>query len=135
MINLSSVKGGQGVEQEGLIIWTAHLIAESSDFHPATCTAMGSSDLQACLTAVSSSRVLSILASPAPFSAPSCSAPCAQEELPHPLSICSQCCQAQQARAGGRSSLHAFTPETAEPHLVVVVGSLFVPRVREQLCS
>lgn len=64
-----------------MIIWTAYLIAESSDFHPATCTTMGSSDLQARLTAGSSSCVLSILASAAHFSAPS-SRVCAQGRAP-----------------------------------------------------
>lgn len=42
-----SYKGGQGVERGGLIIWTAYLLAECSDFHPANCTAAGSSDLKA----------------------------------------------------------------------------------------
>ena len=40
-------KGGQGAEQGRLVIWTASLIAERSDFHPADCTAAGSSTLRA----------------------------------------------------------------------------------------
>lgn len=54
----ASYEGGQDVEQGGLIIPTAYLIAERSDFHPPNCTAVGSPGLKAQIRAGTSSCLL-----------------------------------------------------------------------------